>query len=176
LLIEILRKETDKMSSITTLEDLRNFYGAIVLANETTIVEVLTAVIDSFSPRDTDSLSKTEDKEEKRVEKCDFSTGFLHNCSAASSINVSDACNSMMSGVDALNPILLEIVRRLKEQIKQREDQLEYGLLPSFDRTYLPPGVRPDIPLSRLSNQARQECDRQFSDQFLNRQQSAESQ
>jgi hypothetical protein len=158
------------------LDDLRNLHEIIVLANETTIVEVLSVVIDSSSPQDIDNPSKTENKEEKHVEKCNLSTNLRQDRSAASSINILDVCSSMMSGVGATDPTLLEIVRRLKERIRQREDQLEYSLLTSADHMYLPIMPHREVLLSRLSNQANQECNRQLSNLSLKQRQSVESQ
>jgi hypothetical protein len=154
------------MNDTLSLNDLRNLYDVITLANEKTIVEVLTAVIDSLSPQDTDNLSTTESKEEQRDEWCILPDPVPCQGFEDALKGNPDACCNLVHR-------LSEVSRRLKERIMQREDQVEERIVTEY--VFWSPAQVEDAdktPLCRLSNQRYQ----QIEQECKNRRQFAESQ
>jgi hypothetical protein len=157
--------------SVATVRDAEIAYNLGVLINEKTAVDILTAVIDSISLKDTDNLSETINKEEQHVERCSESAEIHSSSFGAFSTKPLDALCTLLSSVDEMKPILLETVRCLKERVVQLEDQLERMFVLYLPESYLQEHPCREMALFRVQDQSDLEFQRRVLDRHRNQQQ-----
>jgi hypothetical protein len=117
LLIEILRKETDKMSGFTS-DDLFVLRETAIIAAESALLEIVTELAVALTPENINVPEVLKNKEDGQF--CGQDVSSVHGCNV-----LVDTLGADSKHHHSVLSCLMEILRSLKERNRSRGFQLE---------------------------------------------------